>query len=132
MKQVTNIKRYCGIDICSYLCLQFTRRIMRDKAKGRIFIAWLLLVTLMPIFMVKTLHHHGEDDTTCHPQGGHSHSSSSHQCPICDFMLSPFIQAEAFQLHIVLPVFDFRPEIRIDKVCRAKSYPYHLRAPPAC
>ena len=34
---------------------------MRENAKGRIFIAWLLLMTLMPFFMVKTFHHHEED-----------------------------------------------------------------------
>ena len=34
--------------------------------------------------------------------------------------------------HIVLPVFDYQPEITVDKVCQVKSYPYYLRAPPVC
>ena len=86
---------------------------MRENAKGRIFIAWLLLMTLMPFFMVKTFHHHEED-------------------AVCNFTLSPFTQVETLQLHIVLPVFDYQPEITVDKVCQVKSYPYYLRAPPVC
>lgn len=39
---------------------------------------------------------------------------------------------ETLQLHIVLPVFDYQPEITVDKVCQVKSYPYYLRAPPVC
>ncbi len=118
----------------SYLFLSLRRlqnTKMREKAKGRICIAWLLLVTLMPFFMVKTFHHHEGRDVACHSQDGHS-QGDSHQCPVCNFTLSPFTQAETFQLHIILPVVDFRPEITVDKVCYAKPYPYHLRAPPAC
>ena len=37
---------------------------MRENAKGRIFIAWLLFMTLMPFFMVKTFHYH-EEDAVC-------------------------------------------------------------------
>ena len=46
--------------------------------------------------------------------------------------ISPFTQVETLQLHIVLPVFDYQPEITVDKVCQVKSYPYYLRAPPVC
>ena len=98
---------------------------MRENAKGRIFIAWLLLMTLMPFFMVKTFHHH-EEDAVCHSDSGNSHDSS-HQCPVCNFT-----QVETLQLHIVLPVFDYQLEITVDKVCQVKSYPYYLRAPPVC
>ena len=56
----------------------------------------------------------------------------SHQCPVCNFTLSPFTQVETLQLHIVLPVFDYQPKITVDKVCQVKSYPYYLRAPPVC
>lgn len=103
---------------------------MRENAKGRIFIAWLLFMTLMPFFMVKTFHYH-EEDAVCHSDNGNSHDSS-HQCPVCNFTLSPFTQVETLQLHIVLPVFDYQPEITVDKVCQVKSYPYYLRAPPVC
>ena len=94
---------------------------MRENAKGRIFIAF---------FMVKTFHYH-EEDAICHSDSGNSHDSS-HQCPVCNFTLSPFTQVETLQLHIVLPVFDYQPEITVDKVCQVKSYPYYLRAPPVC
>ena len=90
---------------------------MRENAKGRIFIAWLF--------------HHHEEDAVCHSDSGNSHDSS-HQCPVCNFTLSPFTQVETLQLHIVLPVFDYQPKITVDKVCQVKSYPYYLRAPPVC
>lgn len=79
--------------------------------------------------MVKTFHHHEGQDAVCHSGSGHGHDFS-HQCPVCDFTLSPFVQAETLQLHILLPVVDFRPEITVDKVCRINPYPYYLRAPP--
>ena len=36
---------------------------MRVKAKSRIVVAWLLFMTLMPLFVVKAVHHHGESET---------------------------------------------------------------------
>lgn len=127
MKLIINIKCYCEFVICFYFCSGLTEHKNERKRK---FIAWLLLMTLMPFFMVKTFHHH-EEDAVCHSDSGNSHDSS-HQCPVCNFTLSPFTQVETLQLHIVLPVFDYQPKITVDKVCQVKSYPYYLRAPPVC
>lgn len=87
MKQIINIKCYCDFVICFYFCSGLTEHKMRENAKGRIFIAWLLFMTLMPFFMVKTFHYH-EEDAVCHSDSGNSHDSS-HQCPVCNFTLSP-------------------------------------------
>lgn len=102
MKQIINIKCYCDFVICFYFAVDLLNTKMRENAKGRIFIAWLLFMTLMPFFMVKTFHYH-EEDAICHSDSGNSHDSS-HQCPVCNFTLSPFTQVETLQLHIVLPV----------------------------
>ena len=53
---------------------------------------------------------------------------------IVEILMTPLISVPCvtLQLHIVLPVFDYQPEITVDKVCQVKSYPYYLRAPPVC
>lgn len=105
---------------------------MRLKAKNRIFIAWLLLVTFMPLFMVKALHHHGEEDATvCHTQDRHSHPTPDH-CSICKFTLSPFTQGEIFRLEYIALVTSFIPGVDVREICLLRSYPYQLRAPPFC
>ena len=54
MKLIINIKCYCEFVICFYFCSGLTEHKMRENAKGRIFIAWLLLMNAYAIF-------HGED-----------------------------------------------------------------------
>ena len=130
MKLIINIKCYCEFVICFYFCSGLTEHKNERKRKRQDFYSMLFLMTLMRFFMVKTFHHH-EEDAVCHSDSGNSHDSS-HQCPVCNFTLSPFTQVETLQLHIVLPVFDYQPKITVDKVCQVKSYPYYLRAPPVC
>lgn len=92
-------------------------------------VAWLLLTTLMPFFVVKAVHFHQENDTpTC--QSGERHSHTPDDCAICHFILSPFTQAESFQIHIFLPIFDYQPVYSVDEDYLITLYPYHLRAPP--
>lgn len=82
---------------------------MRVKAKSRIVVAWLLFMTLMPLFVVKAVHHHGESETAvCQSSDGeHSHNPCD-QCPVCQFALSPFTQAEAFHAEIIVSVSDYK------------------------
>ncbi|AVM52390.1 hypothetical protein [Bacteroides zoogleoformans] len=103
---------------------------MERKRKNKVFVAWLLLLTLMPFFAVKALHfHHSEAEiSACH--SGETHSHTSDDCAICHFMLSPFTQAESFQIHIYLSFFNYQPIYATDKDCPTIPYPYHLRAPP--
>lgn len=114
-----------------YICHPLLDRRMKRKAKSRIIIAWTLLVTLMPLFVVKAIHHHESNDTSaCHSSKGHSHTPGD-QCLICQFMLSPFIQAESPQIQVFISVLDCRAINYADKDCRTMLHPYHLRAPPA-
>ena len=101
---------------------------MEIKAKSRIVIAWVLLITLMPLFVVKAVHFH-DKTSACQSTKGHTHSPGD-QCLICQFTLSPFTQAESLQIHVFVSVFDLEPAQYADKVCIAMLYPYHLRAPP--
>lgn len=111
-------------------CSGLTEHKNERKRKRQDFYSMAVVNDAYAIFMVKTFHHH-EEDAVCHSDSGNSHDSS-HQCPVCNFTLSPFTQVETLQLHIVLPVFDYQPKITVDKVCQVKSYPYYLRAPPVC
>ncbi|MCF0255951.1 MAG: hypothetical protein HUK10_06655 [Bacteroides heparinolyticus] len=104
---------------------------MKRKRKYKVIVAWLLLLTLMPFFTVKAIHfHHSEEEASaCH--SGETHPHTSDDCAICHFMLSPFTQAESFQIHIFLSVFNYQPVYAADRGCLTILYPYRLRAPPA-
>lgn len=102
---------------------------MKIKAKSRIVIAWVLLITLMPLFVVKAVHFHDSKTSACQSTKGHTHSPGD-QCLICQFTLSPFTQAESLQIHVFVSVFDLEPVHYTDKDCITTLYPYHLRAPP--
>ena len=99
---------------------------MRVKAKSRIVVAWLLFMTLMPLFVVKAVHHHGESETVvCQSSDGeHSHNPCD-QCPVCQFALSPFAQAEAFHAEIIVSV---RLQIRLSGT-EHKLAAYSLASP---
>ena len=116
MKLIINIKCYCEFVICFYFCSGLTEHKNERKRKRQDFYSMAVVNDAYAIF---------------HSDSGNSHDSS-HQCPVCNFTLSPFTQVETLQLHIVLPVFDYQPKITVDKVCQVKSYPYYLRAPPVC
>lgn len=104
---------------------------MRIKAKYHFLVAWLLIMTLMPFFVVKATHFHKECHTSaCQSEDGHAHSSCN-QCPICHFALSPFTEAETFEIHIFLSVLAYEPVNYTDEDTLTRIYPYHLRAPPA-
>ena len=104
---------------------------MRVKAKGRIGIAWMLFMTLMPLFVVKTIHHHGKIEiAACQSADGeHSHRSCD-QCPVCQFTLSPFTQAEDFHAEVIIPVSDYEPVYLAQSMGYRLIHSHYLRAPP--
>lgn len=66
---------------------------VKRNTRHRIWLAWMLLMTFMPLSVVKVFHNHSEETSiTCTD----AHSGKSHHtcetCPICQFMLSPFIE----------------------------------------
>ncbi|WP_293667677.1 hypothetical protein [uncultured Parabacteroides sp.] len=103
---------------------------MRVKAKGKVVIAWLLLMTFMPFFVVKAIHHHEESEiAVCHSEDGHSHSPCD-QCSICHFTLSPFTQAESFYAQVIIPVFNLEPVCYVSMMSFQLTYSHKLRGPP--
>lgn len=117
---------------CRIFAAVFNKQVkMRVKAKSRIVIAWLLFMTLMPLFVVKAVHHHGESETAAcqSADGEHSHNPCG-QCPVCQFTLSPFTQAEAFHAEVIIPVSDYEVVYRVQSISRRLIRSHHLRAPP--
>ena len=104
---------------------------MRVKAKSRIVVAWLLFMTLMPLFVVKAVHHHGESETVvCQSSDGEHSNNPCDQCPVCQFALSPFAQAEAFHAEIIVSVSDYKSVYRVQSISWRLIRSHHLRAPP--
>lgn len=108
-------------------------RRMKRKRRNRVVIAWVLLLTLMPISIVKATHFHdGATAATCHTSAsGHSQGSDEGgTCPICHFFLSPFVETP------ILHFIPFAHPIRTFTDCpyadvvQGKGQSPSLRAPP--
>lgn len=69
---------------------------MKKGIKYKIFIAWVMLVSIMPFFIVKATHYH-EDHASCKSTDSHSHSKPN-KCLICHFALSPFTEAQSIEI----------------------------------
>ena len=74
----------------------------KKRQRQRAVIACMLLLTLMPFFLVKAFHVHGEHSCVSHNEQGHSRHDSPENCTICLFTLSPFIEAGIF-------IYDYIP-----------------------
>ena len=74
----------------------------KKRQRQRAVIACMLLLTLMPFFLVKVFHVHGEHSCVSHNEQGHSRHDSPENCTICLFTLSPFIEAGIF-------IYDYIP-----------------------
>lgn len=116
-----------GIWIYKYL-IGYTDLRMKEKVGNRTFIAWVLLMTLAPFFIVKATHYHTEHAHTCQSENGQSHNAD--KCPICHFLLSPFTSVEIFHIHVFLSFLYFRPIYYVYKRLFFIILSYQLRAPP--
>lgn len=103
---------------------------MKVKAKRRITIAWVLLFALMPLFVVKGIHHHNEQKIVISHSEKGSVPTSNDECLICQFTLSPFTQVETVQICCIIPVFLFEPIFHLNRLRFRPTYSQCLRAPP--
>jgi len=108
---------------------------MLNKVKRKriiIRIAWLLLLTLMPFNVVKIIHHHDVPiSSSSQHKTSNGHSSGADTCPICNFVLSPFIPSSIVAVTFIADVVPFEPAIYESKGVFDLSYSYGLRAPPS-
>lgn len=108
---------------------------MRRKRRNRVIIAWLLLLALMPITFVKATHFHESDNGVVTAQSslpGHSHGGDSgNSCPICNFVLSPFVVVPSIHLSFFEQSFSVLFHRVTYKVKQTKVLHHYLRAPPS-
>ena len=97
----------------------------KKRQRQRAVIACILLLTLMPFFLVKAFHVHGEHSCV-------SRHDSPENCTICLFTLSPFVEAGIF-------IYDYIPTGRPVRYLISGEtdvivilFPHFLRAPPVC
>ena len=88
---------------------------MYQKKNIRVYIAWMLFMTFIPFFVVKTFHYHGSEDEKSCSHAKHSHNSSD-DCAICKYSLSLFTEPQLIEYHTILTLVPYEPIIYQDKV----------------
>lgn len=99
----------------------------KKNVRNQLIVAWLLLLVFMPMNMVKTFHHHA--DTSAHDteqKASHSHDN----CQICQFVLSPFLEAESCELTLTAIIIDCQPVAYSEQSYATALNSYYLRGPP--
>lgn len=102
---------------------------MRRKGRNRIFIAWVLLFTLLPLSLVKATHFHKAEEAAAGATATEGHHNDG--CPICQFFLSPFVAEESLpaKAPVQLLFLFIAPPCR--RLTRGQRRHCRLRAPPA-
>ena len=104
----------------------------KKRQRQRAVIACMLLLTLMPFFLVKAFHVHGEHSCVSHNEQGHSRHDSPENCTICLFTRSPFIEAGIFIYDYIPTGRPVRYLISGETDVIVTLFPHFLRAPPVC
>ncbi|MDR3268042.1 MAG: hypothetical protein LBT83_03120 [Tannerella sp.] len=100
---------------------------MKQIAKNKVVIAWLLLTVLVMPCVVKPLHvycHHDGDVECAHAIG------DCDDCPLCHFTLSTFVETETYTCRFVPLFFVFEAAACLEKITLAAVSFSHLRGPP--
>lgn len=105
---------------------------VKRTSKNRQYIAWVLLLAILPLFVVKSFHYHV---SLGNPSANHVHHEGEGQeacdnCLICQFFLSPFTEVESFNFTFTQTSTFFETVVYPDKISYGLSYSHYLRAPP--
>lgn len=107
---------------------------MKAERRKQIYLAWLLLLIMLPFFVVKITHRHELKETTCcaasHADKGDEHSQNPDHCLICSFFLSPFLESHSLDLHFILTLNSIERITSPNEKAFQLSYSPNLRAPP--
>ncbi len=107
---------------------------MRPTVKKQVIYAWVMLMSLMPVFVVKTLHYHERNEVfTEQPAADSSHASHSlpcDQCPVCHFAFSPFEEASQTVLHAYFTLINTELQQPLVERSSNEILTSLLRAPP--
>lgn len=103
---------------------------MYHKRKIRVYIAWMLFMTFLPFFVVKTFHYHGSEDEASCSDTHHASHAHSDDCAICNYSLSLFTEPQPLKFHFSQTLIPYELIIPMDKVVCQRTYSHQLRAPP--
>lgn len=111
---------------------------MKRKRVQRIFMAWLLLATILPIVVVKSVHHHNAVHTSTelaihslYMEHSVHFTTADNACPICHFIVSPYTEVKTYEFHSFVPYIPFeRPIVHEQEKKSRFIYSHGLRAPP--
>jgi len=107
---------------------------VKAERRKQVFLAWVLLLVMLPFFVVKIAHRHELKETTCctasHTEKGDTHSQHPDHCLICNFFLSPFLESHSLDLHFILTLSPVERMTTPNGKAFQLSYSPNLRAPP--
>lgn len=109
---------------------------MNGNNKKQIWKAWLLIMALMPVLLVKSVHCHSHQENTEQTGKENSCGDCGHSgnpctsCPICHFTLLPFTEATNISLIHIETYYSPEIFIFVQKPCYALAYSHPLRASP--
>lgn len=111
---------------------------MKRRRIQRMCLAWLLLATILPMLVVKSVHHHDavriSTELAIHSlqmeQSTHF-CATDNGCPICHFLVSPYTEVHTYVFHCLVPYVSFYRPVIHKQVCDLRLvYTHGLRAPP--
>lgn len=109
---------------------------MRMRNRKRVSKAWILLLALMPLMLVKSFHHH---DSHAFHASCHLHEDSSPQvgadtihtdCLICHFFLSPALDVSFGDINVAPGFILVKQRIIQENPLTRTLFFASLRAPP--
>ncbi len=110
--------------------VQISLRVMTKISKHRVIVAWILLLSLLPFYAIKTVHVHEIDKEEQCAHTGHHHNSNN--CAICQFVLSPCTEGSPIVFH---PEYSFIISLQVaihESPIIRSIRSYSLRSPPFC
>lgn len=106
---------------------------MKTLRRNRIIIALVLLLSLLPMGIVKATHVHDSDAISTVETSGtcHSHNGTAdNDCPICQFILSPFVEEAEPHIDFTTILLSFILALPCAGILEATTKRAFLRAPP--
>lgn len=130
--ELTFFSVFCMKTLSLYRINDYLCRMMTRKGRKRVFIAWVLLLALMPISIVKATHFHDGGGLTVHNTTTQSsqNSDGGANCPICHFFLSPFIETPEIFVSFCATIVAMLIVGKCPELRQADVLSPTLRAPP--
>ena len=107
---------------------------MKKTRRNRIIIALVLLMSLLPMVIVKATHFHDSASIVSieSSETSHSHSGAAdNDCPVCQFFMSPFVEVTESHFEFTATLLGYILVSPCTGSLKSASQSAALRAPPA-